>query len=136
MQAGDGRASVRKNCGVGLRAAVPACVFLVLLASFQSSAWGWGLAGHVLSGEAAARTMPATMPKFFRKATKQLAYLTAEPDRWRDPHAAAITAAFNPDHAINLERVPPGALDAKDRFAYLEILRKAGEDSSVGMAPF
>jgi len=89
-----------------------------------------------MSGEAAASTMPATMPEFFRKATDQLGYLTAEPDRWRDPHEPAVTAAFNPDHAINLERVPPGALEAKDRFAYLEILQKAGQDSSVGMAPF
>ena len=89
-----------------------------------------------MSGTAAASMMPASMTEFFRRATDQLGYLTAEPDRWRDPHSAAVTGAFNPDHAINLERVPPGALDAKDRFAYLEILQKAGEDSSVGLAPF
>ena len=76
------------------------------------------------------------MPEFFRKATDQLGYLTAEPDRWRDRNAAAVTNAFNPDHAINLELVPPGGLEAKDRFVYLVMLEKAGQTSAVGMAPF
>jgi hypothetical protein len=136
MQAHGGTGGGRKNPRTRSRAVAHAFVLLIFLGTFQSPAWSWGFAGHVLSGEAAASTLPSVMPKFFRKATKQLGYLTAEPDRWRDPRSAAVTAAFNPDHAINLERVPPGALAAKDRFAYLEILRKAGEDSSVGLAPF
>ena len=102
----------------------------------QPLAWGWGEVGHVLSGKAAASTMPGEMPEFFRKAIDQLGYLTAEPDRWRDRNAAAVTNAFNPDHAINLELVPPGGLEAKDRFAYLAMLQNAGQTSAVGTAPF
>jgi hypothetical protein len=102
----------------------------------QPLAWGWGEAGHVLSGRAAASTMPASMPEFFLKSIDQLGYLNAEPDRWRDRDAAAVTDAFNPDHAINLELVPPGGLEAKDRFVYLAMLQTAGQTSAVGLAPF
>ena len=109
---------------------------LLSLAMVQLPAWGWGEVGHVLSGKAAAQSMPVAMPEFLRNATDQLGYLTAEPDRWRDRSSAAETDAFNPDHAINLELVPPGGLEAKDRFVYLAMLEKAGETSAVGMAPF
>jgi hypothetical protein len=102
----------------------------------QNLAWGWGQTGHELAGRAAADTMPSDMPAFFRGAAAQLSYLTAEPDRWRDPESTAANNAFNPDHAINMELLPKGALDAPDRFAYLAILQQHGLTSAVGMAPF
>jgi hypothetical protein len=100
------------------------------------AAWAWGSHGHTIAGRAADLKMPAEMPKFFLDSSEQLGYLTAEPDRWRDPSAAAVTDAFNPDHAINLELVPEGALEAKDRFAYLAMLQKDGLTVALGMAPF
>jgi hypothetical protein len=111
-------------------------ICLAVMALTQPSAWGWGEVGHVLSGKAAAGSLPSPMPEFFRKSADQLGYLTAEPDRWRDHDGVAVTNAFNPDHAINLELVPPGGLEAPDRFVYLAMLEKAGRTSAVGMAPF
>ena len=109
---------------------------IALLADTPQVAWGWGAHGHTLAGQAATLKLPAEMPKFFLTAAEQLGYLTAEPDRWRDPSAAAVTNAFNPDHAINLELVPEGALQARDRFAYLTTLQNNGLTVAVGMAPF
>jgi hypothetical protein len=126
----------RKNLRIHLKTTLRGCLCLLSLATVQLPAWGWGEVGHVLSGKAAAVSMPVAMPEFFRNATDQLGYLTAEPDRWRDHTSAAVTNAFNPDHAINLELVPPGGLEARDRFVYLAMLEKAGETSAVGMAPF
>ena len=56
----------------------------------------WGAHGHTISGAAAARALPREMPKFFRNAADQLAYLTPEPDRWRNRgEAAAFSACFD-----------------------------------------
>jgi hypothetical protein len=101
----------------------------------------WGEAGHRLIGTAAASALPPDMPAFFRSATDQLAYLNPEPDRWRDRVEKtldpAADGAFTPDHYIDLERVPPGALRAPNRFAYLDSLRAAGVDAAgAGLLPF
>lgn len=102
----------------------------------------WGEAGHRIVGEAAARALPADMPAFFREAVGQLAYLNAEPDRWRNrreaaPLDSAMDAAFSPDHLINMERVPPAALRVRDRYAYADSLRAAGvSPQSAGFLPW
>ena len=89
--------------------------------------FAWGEVGHRITGEAAALRLPAAMPAFFRAASKQLAYLNPEPDRWRSRSESAIDPALDrataPDHFIDMELVPPSvlkqALRAPDRFAYL-----------------
>lgn len=54
------------------------------------------------------------MPRFFRRAIAEIAYLGPEPDRWRNPAEFALKNAQEPDHFIDLERVawleplPPG----------------------------
>jgi hypothetical protein len=101
----------------------------------------WGELGHRLIGAAAAAALPAEMPGFFRAAADQLSYLNPEPDRWRsraertlDP---AMDAATAPEHYIDMERVPNGALDARDRFAYLDSLRAHNVDAAgAGLLPF
>jgi len=101
----------------------------------------WGEVGHRLIGSAAAAALPAEMPEFFRAAADQLSYLNPEPDRWRsraertlDP---AMDAATAPEHYIDMERVPAGALDARDRFAYLDSLRAHNVDAAgAGLLPF
>jgi hypothetical protein len=136
MPSQRGVGHVWRNPRIRWRVTLRGCLCLFLLAGVQLPAWGWGEVGHVLSGKAAAASMPGAMPEFFRNATDQLGYLTAEPDRWRDRSSIAETDAFNPDHAINLELVPPGGLEAKDRFAYLAMLESSGKTAAVGMAPF
>jgi hypothetical protein len=84
----------------------------VLLQSERSLAWG--NQGHVAINRVAAQKIPATMPRFLRRAVAEIAYLGPEPDRWRSPSEFALKNAQEPDHFIDLERVswleplPPG----------------------------
>ncbi len=82
---------------------------------FQSvTAAAWGNEGHVAINRVAAQKIPATMPRFLRRAVVEIAYLGPEPDRWRNPSEFALKNAQEPDHFIDLERVawldplPPG----------------------------
>jgi hypothetical protein len=118
---------------LGLIVAVPAMVF------------AWGDAGHRITGEAAAREMPPSMPAFFRNASRQLAYLNPEPDRWRDRAESGLDPALDrataPDHFIDLEMASPAvlaaALRASDRYGYLDTLAAAGVKGVVmGLLPF
>jgi hypothetical protein len=101
----------------------------------------WGEVGHRLIGAAAAAALPAEMPGFFRVAADQLSYLNPEPDRWRSRAERTLDPAMDdataPEHYIDMERVPAGALDARDRFAYLDSLRAHGVDAAgAGLLPF
>jgi hypothetical protein len=105
----------------------------------------WGELGHRITGEAAALKMPASTPAFFRTASKQLAYLNPEPDRWRDRTEQALDLALEggtaPEHFIDMELVTPpvlaAALKAPNRFAYLDTLAAAGvKGSTMGLLPF
>ncbi|HZD05119.1 MAG TPA: hypothetical protein VE173_09375 [Longimicrobiales bacterium] len=112
---------------------------LTLAAALAFLAPPWGAHGHRIAGEAAARGLPPSMPSFFRDRSDQLAWLDAEPDRWRGRGARAAERAFAYDHYIDLERVPGGALDAADRWRFLDALHRAGMEepaSGVGLLPF
>jgi hypothetical protein len=79
------------------------------------------------------------MPAFFRKAGEQLEFLGPEPDRWYSDELEEMDEAWRYDHFIDLENVPPGALDEPDRFRFLEALEDAGVDrphETVGFLPF
>lgn len=78
-------------------------VALILLQS--DAAQGWGNEGHTYVNRVAAEKIPATMPRFFRRAVTEIAYLGPEPDRWRSPTEFALKNAQEPDHFIDLERV-------------------------------
>src|SRR5579872_7207787 len=88
---------------------------LAALLCFQSAnVFGWGNEGHEYVNRVAAQKIPATMPRFLRRAVVEIAYLGPEPDRWRNPSEFALKNAQEPDHFIDLERVawldplPPG----------------------------
>lgn len=99
----------------------------------------WGASGHEMAALAAHATLPAEMPPFFRDARDQLAYLNAEPDRWRDGSMTEMAEAWAYDHYIDLENVPEGALETPDRFGYLRALYAAGlsrPERDAGFLPF
>jgi hypothetical protein len=105
----------------------------------------WGEAGHRITGEAAALSIPREMPAFFRGAVKELSYINPEPDRWRDRAEKMADPALDgvnaPDHFIDMELVPPAVLDAAlaapDRYAYFDTVKKAGvEANKMGFLPF
>ncbi len=117
------------------------CFFLVVSLIWPVGVNGWGEHGHEISGLAAALKMPAAVPGFFRKATKRLSYLNPEPDRWRERAESDLDPAiksFSPDHYLDLEFVPDGALlTAPDRYAFIEALAKAGRrPSEAGFLPY
>lgn len=101
----------------------------------------WGEHGHRVVGQLAAEVVPAEMPAFFREAAARLSYLNYEPDRWRDEKEQLLEPAMNLayayDHYVNFEFVPEGALRARNRFAYLDSVRAAGNRTpNVGLLPF
>lgn len=102
----------------------------------------WGEEGHAMIGRVAADKLPASMPAFFREAAPQLSYLNPEPDRWRQSRedttlAGAMGPYYAADHYVDLELVPAGALAARDRNAFADSLRAAGEKPAVvGALPF
>jgi hypothetical protein len=89
-----------------------ALIALVLLQSIAAVAWG--NEGHTAINRVAAQKIPATMPRFLRRAVGEIAYLGPEPDRWRSPSEFALKNSQEADHFIDLERVswldplPPG----------------------------
>jgi hypothetical protein len=80
-----------------------ALIGLVLLQT--PAAFAWGNEGHTYINRVSAEKIPAAMPKFFRRAVTEIAYLGPEPDRWRSPTEFALKNAQEADHFIDLERV-------------------------------
>lgn len=126
------------------RVAAPAIALATILA-VPAAVFAWGEVGHRISGEAAALSLPPSMPAFFRSAAKQLGYLNPEPDRWRDRGESTLEPALNygtaPDHFIDMELVSPAvltqALKARDRYGYIDTLAAAGvKASTMGVLPF
>jgi hypothetical protein len=124
---------IRLAAALAVSAALSASLLLLPAPSLA-----WGEHGHRLSGRAAATRLPKEMPGFFRKAAAQLEYLNPEPDRWRSKTLVEMNEAFSYDHFLDLEMVPPAALDAEDRYAYLAALSQAGlkEPEKAGLALF
>jgi hypothetical protein len=101
----------------------------------------WGEAGHRIIGDVAGTAVPADMPRFFRDARAQLAYLNPEPDRWRDRLESNLDPALNDaqsiEHFIDLELVPGNALNARNRYTFVDSLAAHGMKASVtGFLPY
>lgn len=112
-----------------------AALLLILPLTFPVQAWG--PYGHELSARAAVQALPGAMPAFFLEAAGQLVYLNPEPDRWRDSREAdrdpALNQAHGPEHYLNLELVPDGALEADNRIDYLH---EIGDGPLPGLSSF
>lgn len=78
---------------------------MALVFSQPNVAFAWGNQGHVFVNRVAAQKIPASMPKFMRRAVVEIAYLGPEPDRWRNPAEFALKNSQEADHFIDLERV-------------------------------
>lgn len=99
----------------------------------------WGATGHEMAARAALGGLPEELPGFFRATGEQLVWLDPEPDRWRSRVLDEMDEAWSYDHYIDLENVPPGALDASDRFAFIRALHRAGlerPEVDSGFLPF
>ena len=101
------------------RAAI-ALVLILVLTPLPSS--GWGAEGHLIINQTATRYTPSEMPKFFRHARTELAYLASEPDRWRDKRDEQLRYAQDPEHYIDLERVDWMPEFPRDRWQFVHAL--------------
>jgi hypothetical protein len=104
---------------------------------FQASeTQAWWIKGHGQLAEAAAQRLPESMPVFFRKAGKQLAHLSGDPDRWKNRDARYLRAAESPDHYLDLEDYEGKDLPA-DRFKAIALLIQLGrKPEQTGMLPY
>ena len=124
---------------------VAAIIAAVAVTVVPAGLLAWGDAGHRITGEAAALRLPTEMPPFFRAASKQLAYLNPEPDRWKDKAESSIDHALDdwayPDHFIDMDLVDTAvlnaALKAPHRYAYIDTITAHGAKAPiVGFLPF
>jgi hypothetical protein len=104
------RAEERTSPGLGTRAerfqrGAISLALIVLVLVQSEAAVAWGNEGHVAINRVAAEKIPASMPRFLRRAVAEIAYLGPEPDRWRSPSEFALKNAQEADHFIDLERV-------------------------------
>ena len=107
-----------------LRRGLISLVLIALVLVQSNAAFAWGNEGHTYINRVAAEKIPATMPRFLRRAVVEIAYLGPEPDRWRNPAEFALKNAQEADHFIDLERV--SWLDPLPRGRY-EFYRKLYE---------
>jgi len=99
----------------------------------------WSAPGHRMATRWALEILPQGMPDFFLANRQLLENLGPEPDRWRNGELRAMDEAWKYDHYIDLENVPPGALQAPDRFEFLALLHEAGiqrPQQTVGFLPY
>ncbi len=92
---------------VGLSGVVALASRLIVIIALLSpqSATAWGEAGHTAVNRTACEKLPAGMPQFLQAAAARIAWLGAEPDRWRSKLEAPLRDAQAPDHFINLEQL-------------------------------
>src|SRR5437016_6138102 len=90
--------------------ALPA--FLALLQLSVSCALAWDYEGHRLVNQLALASLPTNFPSFARApvAAERVAFLSGEPDRWRNTPDLPLKHFNGPDHYIDLEGLEPYGL--------------------------
>lgn len=112
------------------------CVVLVTNLSSTNVAYSWWIKGHGIITQAAVSCLPEEMPLFFRAATKELAYLSGDPDRWKNPETKALRSTESPEHYIDLEDYNNQPLPANryEAIALLQRLKRRPE--RAGLLPW
>lgn len=87
----------------------------------------------------AAASLPADVPSFLRSkaAVREIEYLGPEPDRWRSPAEAELSAAQAPEHFIDLE--PADALGPlpRRRMDFEAVVFTSGQrPEKIGLLPW
>jgi len=70
-------------------------------------AWGWDYEGHYVVNQLALASLPTNFPAFVFTpvARERIAFLSGEPDRWRNVSDLALKHENGPDHYIDLEEL-------------------------------
>ena len=80
-------------------------IFSALTVAPQCPAWDYE--GHRLIARLALHTLPAQFPAFARspEAMERVAFLSGEPDRWRNTPDAAFAHVNKPDHFFDIDEL-------------------------------
>jgi len=90
---------------LSVRTIGPLLAFLLV----QGSSRAWDYEGHRLINQLALATLPTNFPAFVRTpdARERVAFLSGEPDRWRNTADLPLKHFNSPDHFIDLEDLAP-----------------------------
>src|SRR2546425_4216837 len=108
--------------------------FLALLQLSVPCALAWDYEGHRLVNQLALASLPTNFPSFVRTpaAAERVAFLSGEPDRWRNTSDLPFKHSNGPDHYIDLEELEHFGLRPEmlpvfryDFVAQLALTRKA-----------
>src|SRR2546427_12466589 len=82
------------------------CTF-AFLALGAISALAWDYEGHRIVNQLALASLPTNFPSFVRAAdtAERVAFLSGEPDRWRNTPDLPLKHFNGPDHYIDLEQL-------------------------------
>lgn len=89
-----------------------ATLALLLLPAAALQAWDYE--GHRIVNQVALRALPADFPAFVHEpaAAERIAFLSGEPDRWRNTTDLPIANYNGVDHYLDLEELAEAGLDA------------------------
>jgi hypothetical protein len=89
-------------------------VLFVLLSSFSPS-HAWDYEGHRRVNQIALASLPTNFPSFIQtpEAKERIAFLSAEPDRWRNTPDLPLKHFNSPDHFLDIEDLILFGLDPK-----------------------
>ncbi len=102
-----------------------------LLATWRASAWDYEI--HRLINQLALASLPANFPAFVQApaAAERIAFLSGEPDRWRNVRDLPLRHVNGPNHYIDLEELSQYGLSPEalpmlrgDFIAELALIRK------------
>jgi hypothetical protein len=85
---------------------------LFLAALLPLSAAAWDYEGHRIVNQIALASLPKDFPEFVREpvAAERIAFLSGEPDRWRNTPDTTLKHVNEPDHFFDLEDLAPHGL--------------------------
>ena len=83
-----------------------------LLAAPSVRVYGWDYEGHRIVNELALASLPKSFPEFVRApaAAERIAFLSGEPDRWRNTPSQTFRHCNAPDHFLDIDDLAPYGL--------------------------
>ena len=125
---------------------LPACFLsFVLLASLGiNSSLAWDYEGHRIVNQLALASLPTNFPSFVHApaASERVAFLSGEPDRWRNTTDLSLKHFNGPDHYLDIEGLDACGLNPEmlpvcryDFVAQLALARKAHPEKFPQIEP-
>jgi hypothetical protein len=118
--------------------------WLILLALITAQARGWDYENHRVVNQLALDSLPASFPAFVRDAAAQerIAFLSGEPDRWRNTPDLPLKHFNGPDHYIDIEELAQYGLKPEslpvfryDFISHLAVTRAAQPEAFRAIPP-